>query len=265
MRQCVINPESEASLSVAPRVLTQSTRIDGPHSNSSASNSSAQADIQTPEMHLLSHDVSQLDPAQSVESPAILEGKAKLSMSWKSRLIWWCNPQQWFQSILRLQDTPHSIALGTAIGVFVSLTPTFGIQMLLVLTLALLFRPFFQFNKFAALVAVYISNPLTMVPIYWMNYRIGAIFTGVQIERAEFVQLFRYSGYAEWWSTITNVFYTLGTPLVVGSLLVAISCALPTYPVMLRILKRVQALRELEQAIDAAKSSDPQRRTIADS
>ncbi len=167
----------------------------------------------------------------------------KFLMSWQSRLVWWCDPRQWLRAILQLKDTPHSIALGTAIGIFIGLTPTFGIQMLLVIAVACLTQPFFRFNRFAALVAVYISNPFTMIPIYWMNYRIGAIFTRTEITWSEFVDLFQYSSYTEWWSTFSNVFYTLGTPLIVGSLLVATFLSLPTYPLMLRLADRVQARR----------------------
>lgn len=182
------------------------------------------------------------------------------SMNWKSRLIWCCDPRQWVRAILRLHDTPHSIALGTAVGVFVGLTPTFGIQMLLVLAIAFLARPFFRFNRFAALVAVYISNPFTMVPVYWFNYQVGTVFTHTKITWTEFVRLFHYSGYTEWWSTITNVFHTLGTPLILGSFLVATFLSLPTYPLMFRLSERVQTRREArkrhrDQGLSAAASA----------
>ncbi len=182
------------------------------------------------------------------------------SMNWKSRLIWCCDPRQWVRAILRLHDTPHSISLGTAVGVFVGLTPTFGIQMLLVLAVAFLTRPFLRFNRIAALVAVYISNPFTMIPIYWFNYRVGTFFTRTEISWNEFVKLFQYADYTEWWSTITNVFYTLGTPLVIGSLLVATFLSLPTYPLLFRLSERVQARREArkrlrDQALFAASSA----------
>ena len=187
-------------------------------------------------------------------------------MSWQSQLIWWCDPRQWLRAILQLQDTPHSIALGTSLGVFIGLTPSFGIQMMLVLTLAFLTKPFFHFNRFAALVAVYVSNPFTMVPIYWFNYRIGAIFTDTRITWENFVELFQYSGYSEWWGTITTVFYTLGTPLIIGSLIVASFFALPTYPLILRLAERVQEHREAKlRQSTAHRESKTQVVTIGDS
>lgn len=174
-------------------------------------------------------------------------GYEDAKMSWRSKLVWYCDPRKWLRTIVHLQDTPHSIALGTAIGVFIGMTPTFGIQMLLVVTLAFLFRPFFRFNQIAALLAVYISNPFTMVPIYWFNYRLGTLFTHSNVTWDEFVDLFHYSKFSEWFVTISNVFYTLGAPLIIGSFLVATVLALPTYPLMLRLVERVQRRRVLRK------------------
>ena len=78
------------------------------------------------------------------------------------RLRWWSDPRQWLRALLMLDDTPHHIALGTALGVFIAFTPTVGIQMILVLLLAMLVRPFFRFNNVAGLIAVYITNPVTV-------------------------------------------------------------------------------------------------------
>jgi uncharacterized protein (DUF2062 family) len=78
---------------------------------------------------------------------------------------WWSNPRTLLRTILSLDDTPHQIALGAAIGMFIAMTPTIGIQMALVMLVALLTRPFFHFNRVAALVMVYLSNPITMVPL----------------------------------------------------------------------------------------------------
>ena len=85
-------------------------------------------------------------------------------------------PRSLLRKILLLDDTAHSIALGTAIGMFIGMTPTVGIQMILVLCLAFATRPLFHFNKVAALLTVYISNPFTVLPIYWFNYSIGTYF-----------------------------------------------------------------------------------------
>lgn len=158
--------------------------------------------------------------------------------NWKARLYWWLDPRSWLRAILMLNDSPHSIALGTAIGVFIALTPTVGIQMLLVLLVGLLTRPLFRFNQVAGLIAVYLSNPLTMIPIYWFNYRIGTLFSQETVTRPEFIRMLRYDGFSEWWATISGLFVTVGTPLVVGSLVVATVGGGITYPVMRVLLQQ---------------------------
>ena len=58
---------------------------------------------------------------------------------------WWTSPGRLAQRVLTLDDTPHSIALGTAIGMFVGLTPTVGIQMVVVLAVAGITQRMFHF------------------------------------------------------------------------------------------------------------------------
>lgn len=75
----------------------------------------------------------------------------------------------WIHNVLHADDPPERIALGIAIGTFVAFTPTVGIQMAIVLLLTWLFRA----NKAVSLPIVWISNPLTVVPIYWACYHVG--------------------------------------------------------------------------------------------
>jgi uncharacterized protein len=131
-----------------------------------------------------------------------------------------------------LDDTPHSIALGTAVGVFFGMTPTVGLQMFLVIVFAFLTRPFFHFNRVAALIAVYLSNPLTMVPIYWFDYKVGTLFFEGELTRDDFARVLHYEGFAQWWDAIVALFIEIGAPLIVGSLVVGTVCGLITYPCM---------------------------------
>jgi len=71
--------------------------------------------------------------------------------------------------LLRLRDTPGSIAWGMAWGFFVGMTPTMGAQMYI----AALSAPLVRANIFSAVLAVWITNPWTFLPIYYANYRCG--------------------------------------------------------------------------------------------
>ncbi|MCK5473761.1 MAG: DUF2062 domain-containing protein, partial [Planctomycetes bacterium] len=68
-----------------------------------------------------------------------------------------------------MNDTPHRIAMGTALGLFVAWTPVLGLHILMVLGLALLLRA----NKFVAIVFIWVNNPLTMAAIYYPSYLLG--------------------------------------------------------------------------------------------
>lgn len=71
--------------------------------------------------------------------------------------------------ILHADDPPHTLALGIAIGFFVTFTPLIGFQMMLSVFLAWLLRA----NKVVGVPIVWISNPVTLVPIYYPCYALG--------------------------------------------------------------------------------------------
>lgn len=153
-----------------------------------------------------------------------------------SKPAWTLNPRVLLRSILMLDDSAHSIALGTAIGMFIALTPTVGIQMLMVVCLAFVTRPLFRFNQIASLITVYISNPLTVVPIYWFDYKIGTYFVGGSLTQKDFARILEFEGFSGWWETVTQLLLEVGSPLIIGSLIVGSFFGLITYPIMLRLL-----------------------------
>lgn len=155
-------------------------------------------------------------------------------------LCW--SPRTLFRRILSLDDTPHAIALGTTIGVFLACTPTFGIRVILVLLVALATRRWFYFNRPAALIATCLSNPVTTVPLYYFDYRIGTLFLEGQATRDDFARVLNTQGLHEWWAAAGWLFVDVGTPLVVGSLLVASIAATLTYPAMRWLLNPHSAI-----------------------
>jgi len=156
------------------------------------------------------------------------------------QLKWYSSPRQLLRSILMLDDTAHSIALGTAVGMFIGMTPTVGLQMILVMLFSYAVSPLFRFNRMAALITVYISNPLTTVPIYWFCYQVGALFVGGSLKQGDFSSILSYNSFEEWWGTIVDLFVNIGEPLILGSLLVATLFSAITYPVMIRLVRRFE-------------------------
>ena len=143
---------------------------------------------------------------------------------------WWSNPKALVTYVLGLNDTAHQIALGVAVGAFWGMTPTVGAQMVIVLACYYLFKPLFHFNVKAALVTVYISNPVTMLPIYWFDYEVGRLLVGGDLTKAELAAVLEYSSLAEWWETVTDLVKRVGLPMLVGAVAVGTASALAAYP-----------------------------------
>ena len=87
---------------------------------------------------------------------------------------WLKKGRAWFSHLLHLDDSAHRIALGVAIGVFIALTPTVGAQMVLTVLVATLLGA----NKVAGVPMAWITNPLTVVPVYSFNYLVGLRLVG---------------------------------------------------------------------------------------
>ncbi|QDU05264.1 hypothetical protein V6x_50000 [Gimesia chilikensis] len=168
---------------------------------------------------------------------------------------WTLNPRVLLRSILMLDDSAHSIALGTAIGMFIALTPTVGIQMLMVVCVAFLTRPLFRFNQVASLITVYISNPLTIVPIYWFDYKVGTLFVGGSLTQKDFARILEFEGFSGWWETVKQLLLEVGSPLIIGSLVVGTFFGLITYPIMLRLLKHLRRSKSTDGPEDSGEQS----------
>ena len=62
-------------------------------------------------------------------------------------------------------------ALGFGLGIFSGCFPFFGLQTLMGVFLAKIFKG----NTILAAVGTWISNPFTYVPLYYFNYRVGSL------------------------------------------------------------------------------------------
>lgn len=136
--------------------------------------------------------------------------------------------------VFSLADTPHRLALGVAIGIFVAWTPTISVQMILTLALCWLFGA----NKLVGLPFVWISNPATVFPIYVPNYFIGCWILGRKPDGwHKIVEAIRFTGsfgerVVEWYSVTSDIFWELWT----GSLVVALILGVLSYFAIYRMI-----------------------------
>jgi len=87
------------------------------------------------------------------------------------------NVRQFIQEFKQLQGNPHYVALGMAIGVFVSVTPTIPFHTVAAIALAFLLKG----SKPAAAIGVWFSNPITIPIFYWGSYKAGMFLLGESI------------------------------------------------------------------------------------
>ncbi|MGE3313913.1 MAG: DUF2062 domain-containing protein [Planctomycetaceae bacterium] len=157
-----------------------------------------------------------------------------------TRILRNLDPRALVRRILAVDDTPHAIALGVAVGMFVACTPTLGIRMAIVAVFAVATWRWFYFNRSAALLTTCLSNPVTTVPLYYFNYWIGSRFIDGRVSREDFARALDYQSLAEWWQAAEWLLIEVGTPLLLGSLLVASVMSVATYPAMRWLAARVQ-------------------------
>jgi uncharacterized protein (DUF2062 family) len=165
---------------------------------------------------------------------------------WRRRasLLW--------RKIVTQQDTPHRIARGCAIGIFIAWLPLMGIQIPLTILCARLCRA----NVLAAIPWSFITNPVTAVPFYYAHYRLGLLLCpGTEpIGWERFSSIWSQVGataedalgivwWKRWWHQLTDsaadTLRLLGDillPMTIGTVLIGVPVMLFTYHIMYRYI-----------------------------
>lgn len=166
----------------------------------------------------------------------------------------------WYRLVI-LKSSPRKVALGFALGVFIGLTPTMGIQMIITVPLAAVLGV----NPISAVAGTYVSNAFTFVPLYVFCYWVGKHFlsllglevgAGLHLDRIrnvsalrEFLDLLRSGG--------GTVLRWMAVEFV-GSLIVGPIMAVPSYFVVLFLLVRFRSAtlkrrtRRMRERMEAA-------------
>ncbi len=181
--------------------------------------------------------------------------------------------------VRRLPDSPHRIALGTAIGVFVCFTPLFGFHILAALLVAFILRG----NLLAAFVATWVGNPLTFPFIAPLSLEFDHFVLGHNVSETTFQSVKRsfsdaitgtwqttksFFGYGDSaWDRLLDFIIAVFVPYLVGGLFVGAFFGAITYIITKPAVAAYQHRRaekrkermDLQQAIakeDATQQSD---------
>ena len=104
------------------------------------------------------------------------------------------------------EGSPSKRALGLGVGIFSGCFPFFGLQTLMGVFLAKIFKG----NNILAAVGTWISNPFTYVPLYYFNYRLGSLILNKNKNIVDFSHITTNELWSQGWD--------LSSRLIMGSI-----------------------------------------------
>ena len=105
------------------------------------------------------------------------------------------------------------ITRGVTLGIFIAFIP-----MPMQMAAVLLFMPLFRFNVPIALAMCWLSNPITMPPMYYIEYELGSFLLGISPQPVELT--------LEWFS---NNMEAIFIPLYFGTLVFSVVGSISSY------------------------------------
>jgi uncharacterized protein (DUF2062 family) len=154
--------------------------------------------------------------------------------------------------VLHLDEEPSRLAAGMAAGVFIGMTPFYGLHTLLALAAAYVFR----LNKAATVTGAWLNLPWFAPFVYGFSLQLGeAVLTG---DWSSFT-FAGVHGLADWagsylragpretadniWHLIWRMLFVASKPLFVGTTIVGLVLAVPAYFITLEAVRDVRRLR----------------------
>jgi hypothetical protein len=150
---------------------------------------------------------------------------------------WLKRKKQWLadhhMTLMAINDTPHSIALGSAIGMFFGFTPLYTLKTLLSIAFAWICRS----NKLAAAIAGNLHDVffLAMPAVYYFEYKMGCWV----LQRPPGQKAFHHFVIGDYlhWHFLMRVVW----PALIGSLFLGLPSALVAYFVMRMLVSRARS------------------------
>jgi hypothetical protein len=150
----------------------------------------------------------------------------------------------YYLKFMRMKGDPQSLAIGTAIGVFIGITPTMPLHTILIIPLTIITRT----STIAALLgSLLVCNPITYVPQYYLATIIGNALTPYELSWARIKEvldiLLQHPGLQKSMEALVGLGYEAAIVLVVGGTVLALPCALISYFLSLRLFVKIRQKR----------------------
>ncbi|MDD3814331.1 MAG: DUF2062 domain-containing protein [Desulfocapsaceae bacterium] len=150
----------------------------------------------------------------------------------------------YYLKFMRLKGDPQSLAFGTAIGVFIGVTPTMPLHTILIILITVVTRT----STIAALLgSLMVCNPITYVPQYYLATIIGNVLTPYQLSWARIKEvleiLLHHPGLQKSLEALFGLGYEAAIVLVVGGIVLALPFAIVSYFISLRLFVKIRQKR----------------------
>jgi uncharacterized protein len=136
--------------------------------------------------------------------------------------------KNYYHELLSIKTSPHSIAIGFAVGTFLSILPTPGLSILVGLFILFIYP---RMSKISLFTSYIVWNPFVLGPIYILSYRLGVLISG-SAETVKYQIVF------------FNQLYNFTRIYLVGSLIIALGISLLSYGLVYLAVSRYQKKKQ---------------------
>lgn len=151
---------------------------------------------------------------------------------------------RFIRGVVLLDDTPQRIALGSGVGLFFAVQPFVGSQMVASVIVCKLLRA----SVLASLPWTWVTNPVTVAPIYYAAYRLGVVFFPAE-EPVSYERVRQLGELAEGQSWIDNLkkgwtlLVDIAIPLQIGCIIFGLIAAVVGFLLVRKAVNALQARR----------------------
>lgn len=146
-----------------------------------------------------------------------------------------------YLKFIRLRGEPHSLALGTAIGVLVGISPTMPLHTIIILAATMSTRS----SAIAGIISSWIvCNPLTYFPIYYFSMVVGNVVTPYHLNwqriQHSLNALTSHQGFMDSVHEIAGLGFETIVVMLIGGLILALPFTIASYYMSLLFFRRIR-------------------------
>lgn len=156
----------------------------------------------------------------------------------------------YYLRFIRLQGSPYSLAMGSALGASIAITPTLPLHTICIIAITFLLRA----NTLAALlVGTVISNPFTFAAQYYISWKIGNFLLPGRLDLGQLdmlLQLIRKASFIDGLGIMAQMGFDTLLVLQIGGLALAAPLGVITYYFGMYLFSRLHQKRQQKHLLN---------------